>query len=115
MMALLMGLKTIAPAELLTLSERGSVNVFDVNSLESWERAHVPTARHLHPDEFEAGELPEDRAAHLVFYCSNPMCRKAPRAAKRARELGYPNVRVMSAGIRGWVGAGLPTESAKSA
>jgi rhodanese-related sulfurtransferase len=47
----------------------------------------------------------------LVFYCSNPLCRKAPTAARRARKMGYTNVHVMSAGINGWLAAKLPTES----
>ena len=62
------------------------------------------------------GDLPlilgDIRDAELVFYCSNPMCRKAPLAAKRARDLGYANVRVLSAGIQGWLNASLPVESA---
>ena len=109
MMARLFGLKTISPHE---LTKTTSLAVYDVNSKASWGEAHVPGARHLDPDAFERADLPADRAASLVFYCSGPLCQKAPRAARRARDLGYENVRVMSAGIRGWVAAGLPTESA---
>jgi rhodanese-related sulfurtransferase len=47
----------------------------------------------------------------VAFYCSNPLCRKAPNAARRAKQMGYGNVRVMSAGISGWLSAKLPTES----
>lgn len=111
MIARLLGLKTISPTELLPLAERGSVTVFDVNAMPSWERARVPGARHLDPQRFEVRDLPEDASADLVFYCSNPLCRKAPLAARRARDLGYPNVRVMSAGIQGWLAQGLPVES----
>jgi len=46
-----------------------------------------------------------------VFYCSGPLCRKAPLAARRAKGFGYTDVRVMSAGISGWMAARLPTES----
>src|SRR5262245_32493874 len=77
MMAQLLGLKTISPKDLLALTAQGSVTVFDVNAFQSWERAHVPTARHLDPQRFEAAHLPADRNADLVFYCSNPLCRKA--------------------------------------
>jgi rhodanese-related sulfurtransferase len=105
MFAQLMGLKTISPRELLAAT---SVTIFDVNSAQSWMHAHVPGAVHF------AGELPADKSAALVFYCSNPLCRKAPNAAKRAKELGYTNVRVMPAGISGWMKAGLPTESGLS-
>jgi len=103
-----MGLQTIAPADLR--ANLAHLRVFDVNSLASWREGHVPGARHLDPDGFERGDLPPERDLALVFYCSGPLCQKAPRAAKRARALGYTKVSVMSAGIRGWVAAGLPTE-----
>ena len=112
MFALLMGLKTISPAELHQLVQNsGRVSVIDVNSLQSHVRARVPGARHLDPVDFKDGDLPADKSGALVFYCSNPMCRKAPNAARRARKIGYSDVQVMSAGITGWVGAKLPTES----
>ena len=56
-------------------------------------------------------DLPADKNSSLVFYCSNPFCRKAPNAARRAKQLGYTNVKVMSAGISGWLSAKLPTEA----
>ena len=104
MFARLMGLKTISPRE---LRDATGVVIFDVNSRQSWMSAHVPGAV---PFNSEA-DLPADKSSALVFYCSNPLCRKAPNAAKRAKTLGYENVRVMSAGISGWMSAGLPTES----
>ena len=86
------------------------MTVVDVNSRQSWDRAHVPGAWHLDPAGVDASGLPADKTAALVFYCSNPMCRKAPSAAQRAKALGYGNVKVMSAGISGWQSQGLPTE-----
>lgn len=109
-MALLMGLKTVSPAELQRLLGEGAAQAIDVNSPQSWAQARVPGAKSLDPVAYGAADLPEDRSALLVFYCSNPWCRKAPQAALRARKLGYENVKVMSAGIQGWVGAGLPTD-----
>lgn len=111
MMATLMGLKTVSPEALLRLVQAGQVTTFDVNSRQSWERAHVPGATHLDPVAFSAADLPADPARPLVFYCSNPFCRKAPGAARRALRLGYREVRVLSAGIEGWLRAGLPTEA----
>ena len=111
MFAWLMGLGTISPDRLRRRLEDGEpVTVIDVNSRSSWTQAHVPGATNLAPADYDESELPPDRAAELVFYCSNTMCTKAPRAADRARKLGYRNVRVMSAGIRGWIAANLPTE-----
>lgn len=70
----------------------------------------VPGALNLDPVGYTSSDLPTDKASRLVFYCSNPMCRKAPNAARRAEKMGYTNVMVMAAGITGWVDAGLPTE-----
>jgi len=111
MYAWLMGLPTISPMKLHEVLRRESVVPIDVNARQSWLQARVPGALNLEPAEFGERDLPNDKQTALVFYCSNPMCRKAPMAARRAARLGYGNVRVMSAGIAGWIDAGLPTES----
>jgi len=87
------------------------IAIFDVNSRGSWLQAHIPGARHLDPETFLDSDLPAERDHALVFYCSNPFCRKAPLAARRARKMGYGEVQVLSAGISGWLAAGLPAES----
>ncbi len=46
--------------------------VFDNNSRARWQRSHVPGAKNLNAYSYEAGELPPDKAATLVFYCSGP-------------------------------------------
>jgi rhodanese-related sulfurtransferase len=111
MMAWLMGLGNISPAALHQQLQEGRTFVFDVNSRASWLKARVPGARHLDPVAWADTDLPADKDADLVFYCSNPMCRKAPNAARRAKQLGYANTQVLSAGISGWLAANLPTQS----
>jgi rhodanese-related sulfurtransferase len=111
MIARLMGLDTIAPQDLHRLLQERSAATFDVNSPQSWMRAHIPGAIHLDPTSYDVTELPADKSALVVFYCSNPWCRKAPNAARRARSLGFTNVRVLSAGIEGWLRADLPVEA----
>jgi len=111
MLATLYGLKSITPAALDELLGRATVAIFDVNSPASWRSARVPGASRLDPLAFTERDLPAEKDAPLVFYCSNPLCRKAPHAARRARAMGYTDVRVLSAGIRGWLGANLPFES----
>jgi rhodanese-related sulfurtransferase len=111
MFARLMGLTTISPEELLGLVERRAVTAIDVNSRSSWLRAHVPGARTLDHANYHARDLPANLDAPIVFYCSNPLCRKAPLAARRAKGFGYTDVRVMPAGITGWIAAKLPTEA----
>jgi rhodanese-related sulfurtransferase len=111
MFAKLMGLKTVSPKALHRMMQGQSITVIDVNSAQSWNQAHVPGASNLDPAGFRESDLPPDKDAALVFYCSNPMCRKAPNAARRARKMGYGNAHVMSAGINGWLAAKLPVES----
>ena len=110
MFTLLMGLKAISPGELHQMIQGRQVTVIDVNSRQSWMKARVPGALNLDPADYNDSDLPPDKESSLVFYCSNPMCRKAPNAARRAKKMGYSNVKVMSAGISGWLGTKLPTE-----
>jgi rhodanese-related sulfurtransferase len=111
MFATLMGLNTISPTHLHQLLQKQQVTVIDVNAHQSWTKARVPGARHLDPVGYNDSNLPSDRQSTLVFYCSGLMCRKAPNAARRASQMGFKNVKVMSAGISGWLAAKLPVES----
>jgi rhodanese-related sulfurtransferase len=111
MFALLMGLKSISPSGLHEVMQKEKVTILDVNSRQSWAKARVPGALNLDPVNYKDSDLPPDKGSSLVFYCSNPLCRKAPNAARRAEKMGYGNVKVMSAGITGWLDKKLPTES----
>jgi rhodanese-related sulfurtransferase len=111
MFAWLMGLKTVSPSRLHQLIQDKQATAIDVNSPQSWAQARVPGALNLDPAGYDEKSLPADKDSLLVFYCSNPLCRKAPNAARRAKDMGYRNVQVMSAGISGWLSAKLPTES----
>jgi hypothetical protein len=46
--------------------------VFDNNGQGRWRRSHVPGAKNLNPYQFDAADLPPDKRATLVFYCSGP-------------------------------------------
>jgi rhodanese-related sulfurtransferase len=109
MFARLMGLRTISPGKLHELMQLQPPIVIDVNAPQHWMKQRVPGALNLDPVGYTISDLPADKQSRLVFYCSNPMCRKAPNAARRAEKMGYRNVSVMPAGITGWVDAGLPT------
>jgi rhodanese-related sulfurtransferase len=112
MFARLMGLSVISPAALQQrMQQNEAITVIDVNSRQSWLTARVPGALSLDPLAYEEKDLPAEKNSTLVFYCSNLFCRKAPNAARRAKDMGYRNVHVMSAGISGWLSASLPTES----
>ena len=111
MFAQLMGLKTISPSGLHEMMQKQQVAVIDVNSRQSWLKEHVPGALNLDPAGYNDTDLPTEKKSSLVFYCSNPICMKAPNAARRAGKMGYGNAMVMPAGISGWLSARLPTEN----
>jgi rhodanese-related sulfurtransferase len=111
MFARLMGLKTVSPRRLHQRMQEEPLTVIDVNPRGSWVAARVRGALNLDPAGFDDGDLPADKGSTLVFYCSNFMCMKAPKAARRAAAMGYRRVQVMSSGIKGWLDAALPTES----
>ncbi|MER3545792.1 MAG: rhodanese-like domain-containing protein [Chloroflexota bacterium] len=89
---------------------KNGFHVFDVNPRARWSMGHVPGAINLDPADFTAADLPADRNVTLVFYCSDPGCGASRFAARRAQQMGYANVFVMPAGIRGWLEAGKPVE-----
>ena len=88
--------------------------VIDVNGSDSWKAGHVPTAL-----DFQAvkdslkDKLPADKSTLVVAYCGGPRCNAYTAAANAAKELGYTNVKHLSAGISGWKKAGEKTEAGK--
>ena len=47
------------------------VYVYDNNSSEDFAKGHVPTAKWVDYDHVQASDLPNDKAATLIFYCAN--------------------------------------------
>lgn len=107
MMAWLMGVPGLSPAQLLQRLQQGDLSLIDVNSAPP-RQGLIPGARWIDPTQLGPQDLPTNRDQTLVFYCANPFCRKAPRAARQARQWGHTDVAVLAAGIEGWQRAGLP-------
>ncbi len=92
-----------------------SAVIIDANGPGSYtDKGHVPTALDYSAIKDNlAASLPKDKSTLIIAYCGNPGCGAYLRAAKAAKELGYTNIKHMSAGINGWNEAKLPTESGK--
>lgn len=90
------------------------VTVIDVNGSNSYNAGHIPSAIDYSKDSADLAKLlPTDKGALIVAYCGGPKCGAYQAAAKKAKELGYTNVKHLSAGISGWKEAGEKTEGAK--
>ncbi len=88
-----------------------TVTIIDVNGAASYSRGHVPGAINFATEKDNlAAKLPSDKDALVVAYCGGPSCSAYKTAAKVAEELGYKNIKHLSAGISGWLQAGEATE-----
>lgn len=91
-----------------------SVTVIDANGSDSYKAGHIPTAIDFEKSGATLEKLlPADKGALVVAYCGGPMCKAYQAAAKKAKELGYTNVKHLPAGISGWKEAGEKTETAE--
>jgi rhodanese-related sulfurtransferase len=94
--------------------EAKQVTVIDVNGSDSWKKGHIPSALNFDSVKKDlAKSLPQDKNALVVAYCGGPKCMAYQSAAKAAKELGYKNVKHLSAGIAGWKDAGEKMEPGK--
>ena len=93
--------------------DKGNIVLLDANAEKRYNRSHVPTAISFYKAEDLSKVLPEDKDSLIVAYCSEPLCSAYKDAADAAAALGYTNVKRMSAGIRGWIKAGMEVEKVK--
>jgi rhodanese-related sulfurtransferase len=90
------------------------VTVIDVNGSDSYKAGHVPTAIDFEANAAKiADKLPAKKDALVVAYCGGPTCNAYQAAAKKAKELGYTNVKHLSAGLKGWKDAKKKLEPGK--
>lgn len=103
----------ISKEDLKAAIESKEVVLIDVNGTDSYQEGHIPTAIDFEANKEKMAEvLPEDKSTLIVAYCGNKYCGAYKMAAKKAKELGYTNVKHYSAGIQGWKSSGEKTESA---
>jgi len=83
------------------------VAIIDVNGQRSFQNGHIPGAINFSSQKQALKQLlPSNKNTLIVAYCGGPSCRAYLRGAKAAAELGYNNVRHLSAGISGWKKSG---------
>jgi rhodanese-related sulfurtransferase len=107
------GVRELSVADVATALKDGTATVVDANDVETRRKyGMVPGAVLLTNNKtYALSELPSAKDEPLIFYCGGMQCRASDAAASRAATAGYGNVAVMRAGIRGWLGAGQPTNT----
>ena len=104
----------ISIADLKKAIDDKKVTVIDVNGTDSWKAGHVPTAIDFDTaGDKLADKLPRTKTPSWSLIAAVlPAVPTTPPPTK-AKELGYTNVKHLSAGISGWKKAGEKTEAGK--
>ena len=102
--------------ELKQAIEQKNVTLLDANGTASYSEGHIPGAADFNGHRGDLAKLlPSDKNALIVAYCGGPRCHAYQAAVDQAQQLGYTNIKHLSAGISGWKSAGEKTEAAKNA
>jgi len=96
---------TITRTELEARIAAGGVTVLEALPRAYYEKEHLPGALNM----------PHDRSAAVVVYCSNPACQNSSIAQRRLQALGYTDVLKYAEGKEDWLAAGLAVESSVAA
>lgn len=95
--------------------ESGDAVVLNVLSEEQYEDAHIPGSVNapLDSDRFRdrVRRLIPDRSTPVITHCSSTTCQASTTAARQLEAMGYEQVSDFKAGMEGWTGLGLVTES----
>jgi rhodanese-related sulfurtransferase len=102
-------LTAVTVDELARLLADQAARPVDANSDDTRRRMGIIPGAVLLRDADLLDKLPADKAAGLVFYCTNDACSASHHAARKAIVAGYKNVKILPVGIAGWVKAGKPT------
>ena len=103
--------QVITTDELKTmLDKNAAMTVIDARNPEEYQEVHIKGAINIPEKKFSenAGQLPADKGARLVFYCNGVKCGKSKKAAQKASELGYTTILIYAEGMPVWEEKGLP-------
>ncbi len=95
----------IKPAVLDSLQQQRSVVLLDTRSPEEYAVSHLPNARFVNYDSFEASDVSEvDKDAEVVVYCA--VGYRSERVGEALQKAGYQHVQNLYGGIFAWKNAG---------
>lgn len=96
--------------------EKGKFFLYDARPAPRFNEWAIPGAINLPFPAFDKNvdKLPADKNALIIFYCSGVTCNMSPGAQKKAKALGYTNVKVFVEGTPAWIGRNYGTVAAAS-
>jgi len=97
------GIPELDSRELQEKMNRGDdFTLIDIRDPDEWEKGTIPGAKLLSKGKLELkiGEEIQDPDQEIVLHCGGGS--RSLLAAKSLREMGYPNVKSLAGGYRGW-------------
>jgi rhodanese-related sulfurtransferase len=96
--------------------EKGKYYLFDSRPAPRFKEGAIPTAVNLPYPEFDkqVGKLPADKSSLIIFYCSGVTCNMSPGSQKKAKALGYTNIKVFVEGMPAWLSKNFGTLPAQT-
>lgn len=91
-----------------------AVLVIDAQGDGNYEHAHLPGAVDIHLDDVldQASALIDHSERRVILYCTDADCLGSEFVGTQLVQAGYSNVGRFPGGVKEWVDAGLPIESA---
>jgi rhodanese-related sulfurtransferase len=77
----------------------------------AFEQAHIPGSIHFHPLEQTVADLPQDKNAEIVVYCTDVACVASQMTYHGMVAEGFTNVRRYAGGLADWDEAGYELAS----
>jgi len=100
-------IRTIDREDLKAKLDRGDdFDLIMIHTRIAFEAAHIPGSTHFHPHEQQMADLPQDKSAEVVVYCTGPECVASQMAYHAMVAEGYTNVRRYAGGLTDWDEAG---------
>lgn len=113
LMTLLRKYKELTPAGLTLLINRENPLLVDISPRDSFEKAHIPGARHVLMSQFdpESKDLAKAKDLPVVVICRAGQT--AQGAAQRLVKAGFQKVYFLGGGMGAWTQAQLPVAKGK--
>jgi len=99
------------------IADKADVVLVDSRPERTVEKGTIPGAINIPDNKFdkETAKLPTDKAKALIFFCGGLVCDLSEKSAKKAKALGYKNVRVYAGGYPAWSAASAVKPAAAAA
>lgn len=113
LMTLLRKYKELTPASLTLLMNRENPLLVDISPRDSYEKGHIPGAKHVLMSQFdpESKDLAKAKDLPVVVICRSGQT--AQGAAQRLVKAGFQRVYFLGGGMGAWTQAQLPVAKGK--